>query len=205
MKKRIIFILILMLSISSLAAETKIKTRSFRIQGGYSQVMDLAVTPVPAQTQSYIVGMPFNIEDTYVQWGTTEKGRLIANWNFLSNEPNVTLKISADPLRSATRTSNPLDYQLIFTGNLNFYDANGNSSSEEIEIVHTADSSTEQTYQLASLEIQNESYIGEVNGAIYFMFTEESSAYLNGNPDYNELPAGDYVAEVRLTLEAGEV
>ena len=47
---------------------------------------------------------------------------------------------------------------------------------------------------------EGNAFIGTANGAIFFRFDETSSSIIK-DPD-NTLPAGDYMAHVKITLEA---
>ena len=83
-------------------------SKPLELQAAYGQVAYVSVTPLPAQGQSYIQGMPFNIEESYVLstvYDSNEKpiilgsenGRLIANWSMITNT-KVKLRISTTPM-----------------------------------------------------------------------------------------------------------
>lgn len=222
----IIFIISIVLSLEVPAVDPYSRTKSFDIQGAFGDVVEIIVDPIPSQTQAYLMGMPFNIEDNQVQYGATESGRLIANWSFISNLPNVSLRIDGEPLayKNNPSLSTPLDYELRLFYRIGFYNENGDlvdigngtpivySTNDEVDGNYEG---IEETYELFARNIQDGTYIGSLNGTIYFMFTEESSEMLKpadgSRPPYENLgdgraffPGGEYVATVTLTLEANE-
>ena len=86
MRKNTLVIFLLLLSFSSFGKEYSLEmTRRFSLQAGFDSAMDISITPIAAQSQSYIAGMPFSIEDGQVQYQNTSQGREIARWNVLSN------------------------------------------------------------------------------------------------------------------------
>ena len=58
----------------------EVRSDSFTIQAGYGQVCDIIIEAIPAQSMSYIAGMPFDIEDAIVSYNSSELegGRTIA-------------------------------------------------------------------------------------------------------------------------------
>ncbi len=103
------------------------------LQAGYGTVIDFSVEPIIAGSQSMVIGMPFNLDDGYIQYqgptGTTEadsvfgsgSGRTIAEWAMLFNTP-VKIRITADPLKHVDETGdNSLTYFLAFECQLSFY------------------------------------------------------------------------------------
>ncbi len=223
----VIFIISIVLSLEVPAVDPPLlidnRTKSFDIQGAFGDVVEIIVDPIPSQTQAYLMGMPFNIEDNQVQYGATESGRLIANWSLISNLPNVSLTIDGEPLayKNNPSLSTPLDYELRLFYRIGYYNEKGDlvdigsgtpivySTNDEI------DGNYEESYELFARNIKDGTYIGSLNGTIYFMFTEESSEMLKpadgSRPPYENygdgrafFPGGEYVATVTLTLEANE-
>ena len=152
MKKILLTIVIVLLIVSPLSA--RIRTRSFDLQGAYGEVAEIAIEPVPAQSQAYIQGMPFNIEDSLVQYvapsdggadnpsegeanqdQNQQNGRYIADFSLISNT-DFNVYIRADRLKSVEPKSdgNPaeLDYVLTFDYRLAYYtsEASGTEPSE---------------------------------------------------------------------------
>lgn len=160
MKKIIISLIILIIFLSPATADFATETtKRLILQAGYGDVLDFVVTPIAAQSQSFIIGMPFNIDDTYVQYtGSTPSnssifgsgsGRTIAEWNMLFNTP-VKVKIDAEPLMSnemkkehSSDSNYQLTYSLAFDCVLSFYAGNSLNTSE-IFIVY--DGNTDSTY-----------------------------------------------------------
>ena len=66
MRKLLFLILFILLSSTLSAAYKGEMTRHFDLQAGYESASSITVTPIPAQSQSYIAGMPFSIEDEIV-------------------------------------------------------------------------------------------------------------------------------------------
>lgn len=207
MKKAILFTTMFTIMLVSLFCANK--TKSFNIQGGYGTFAELLVEPIPAQTQAYIIGMPFNIEDNLVQYGNTENGRMIATWSMMANTTPIKLKISGDKLMHESGTSEPLDYILTLFYDIGYYDANGLlvNTTERTFTYDSSDAENPDFTTIFDSQIEQDSFIGSIDGSIYFMFTEKSSALLNpetGVPSYESFPGGNYSAEVVITLEAGK-
>lgn len=101
--------------------EVETKTASIQLQGAYDVALNMGITPIAAQTESYLAGMPFNIEEDFVQYQENSDGRAIATWNVLSNT-KFNIYIKADNLVHATRNDYapkiPLSYILTFSYNL---------------------------------------------------------------------------------------
>lgn len=134
MKKILIFLMLLHVISSAIFADTR--TATIELQGAYGTALNMTITPIAAQTESYLAGMPFNIEEDYVQYMANSDGRVIANWNVLSNDI-FKIYIKADNMVYADETPNtpynpktPLSYYLTFTYNLAYptaeaFDGNG--------------------------------------------------------------------------------
>ena len=109
-------------------------SKPLELQAAYGKVAYVSVTPIPAQGQSYIQGMPFNIEESYVLSTITdengkvipgsENGRLIANWSLISNT-KVKLRISVNPMKHVSGNSSSLSYYLHFTYLAGYTNAGG--------------------------------------------------------------------------------
>ncbi len=87
-KKYILILLLSYFAFSLNASETGIKDVShpFYIQAGYKEVLELSITPLISQEESFATGMPFNIEDQALD-PDSGIGRYIARWSFISNTP----------------------------------------------------------------------------------------------------------------------
>ena len=219
MKRIALLFILLSIIVSSISAKSYHMeiTRQFTLQAGYDYASEIHVSPVVAQGQSYIAGMPFNIEDRQVQHGVTEQGREIARWDVLSNT-DFNMKVSGTKLQHVnadTGTVDPadddgLDYYLTFTYTIGYVDAAGNPKSFTGEReYHSAEPSTGIFGSLIpdhTADAEKNPFIGGVDGSIFFVFDEASSERIrsvdSGNP-YSEayLPAGDYMATVTVVLE----
>lgn len=126
--KRFVCILILFLLSVTLYAETK--TSVIELQGAYGVALNMNITPIAAQTESFISGMPFNIEEEFVKYQPNSDGRAIATWNVLSNT-KFDIYIKADNMvpvlePGSTYTPEvPLSYILTFSYNLSYPDLTG--------------------------------------------------------------------------------
>ena len=118
-------------------------SKPLELQAAYGQVAYVSVTPLPAQGQSYIQGMPFNIEESYVLSTVydsnenpiilgSENGRLIANWSMITNT-KVKLRISTTPMKHVSKNSSELSYYLHFTYLAGYTDASGDEISLNTE------------------------------------------------------------------------
>lgn len=125
--KRFVCILILFLLSVTLYAETK--TSVIELQGAYGVALNMNITPIAAQTESFISGMPFNIEEEFVKYQPNSDGRAIATWNVLSNT-KFDIYIKADNMVPVKPSSPytpevPLSYILTFSYNLSYPDLTG--------------------------------------------------------------------------------
>ena len=182
------------------------------IQGGYDDVAAINITAIPAQSEQYKIGMPFSLSDPSVHFGNSEKGRLIANWNLLSNgqfkidvDAEIMHNYKEDGVQGGYRDG--LGYVLLFVYNLSYY-AGGKvyyiqDGSFRIDV---PDSSTSSTVKISDIDIlrgiqlDSRSLVGSADGDIYFMFDESSTGILTTS-SYNSLPDGNYSAKVTLTLK----
>lgn len=199
---------------------TSKQVKTITLQAGYSDVMDVTVTPLASQTNSFMQGMPFNIEESFVQYGETEYGRMVANWSVLSNA-SFTIQVNAGHLQawdydtSSKKTgSRDLPYVLTFFYELGYQNSDGDeiSSGEKQFEVYSGtlyDSVDDDDISFAVIDsISSGSYAGfaGATGSIYFQFTEDSSELIEGlrGTDAAEIPSGDYYATVTITLTAIE-
>ena len=221
MKKSILIIVISLMFISSISA--RVKTRSFDLQGAFGTVAEIDIEPVAAQTQSYIQGMPFNIEDELVQYNEVvddtgnreiQSGRYIADMSLISNT-NFNIFIRAERLRSvkAKPDSNhaELDYVLTFDCSLAYYTPSSGDIPTEDNIRLIYDTSAAGTnwlmYDIFEDGTAFLGFVGSLNSPVYFHFTKEASntistAKNSADGGYETLPYGDYTANVYIVLEA---
>ncbi len=212
-------------------------SKPLELQAAYGQVAYVSVTPIPAQGQSYIQGMPFNIEESYVLSTITdengkvipgsENGRLIANWSLISNT-KVKLRISTNPMKHVSKNSSNLNYYLHFTYLAGYTDTSGNEVSLNTEYFNVPMKGNDpvsviksdvpvseytNTYEVDPFaEITNfandeTSYIGSLDGGIYFQFDEDSTELIykeKGKADSTSIPAGNYTAWVLIEMVSQE-
>ena len=197
-------------------------SKQFKIQGAAGAVIRATVAPISTQSTSFIMGMPFDIEDDLVQYGVMQNGRTIANWSLVTNT-GFEMKIKADLLASTNTYNNGTDdvkcylpYILKFDYNFGYFDSQGSSSITgdfEIDNERGVVKYTDPTSGLSTEKgISADGYLcfqflpsgmglsGSVDGLIYFMFTESSSERIKKRG--NTVPVGDYSAEVTIILES---
>ena len=215
--RRFIILLTSILSISSsLAAAYSLEmSKPLQLQAAYDEVAFIDVEEVSSQSQAYIQGMPFNIEDSFVQAGTTEDGRHIANWSMISNT-QVLVRVTAEPMHHATKSSLMLPYKLLFTYSIGYTDANGQSQVVRGEEFTAYSLSQAPSGDYAgnvtefdpmpniSLGNSTDSYLGNLNGSIYFQFTQDATDIImseaNFGKDNDNVPVGNYEALVTVEL-----
>ncbi len=224
--KRIALFLILASLALSLAASTTHKdinvNKPINLQAAYGKVSNISVTRIPAQSTEYMTGMPFNIEDNFVQYRKTENGREIAKWSILSNT-NYKLRIHAEELHHVTDV-NPemLSYILVFTYQMGYVDAGGNRvefgnnqfalrngdnpTAQNGNVVNDEDGNAFEFY-IVPTDLTGEEYSGSVEGSIFFMFTQESTNTIEADKNVSDtslqvLPSGNYTAHVKIEMIA---
>lgn len=233
MKKLCLTLMVLLSGIFMLHSEYFHQmSKPLELQAAYGKVAYVSVTPIPAQGQSYIQGMPFNIEESYVLSTITdengkvipgsENGRLIANWSLISNT-KVKLRISVNPMKHVSEDSDSLNYYLHFTYLAGYTNASGDEiplnteyfnipmkDNDPVTVVRI-DANTYEVDPFAEVSAdfsneENMSYIGSLDGGIYFQFDENSTELIykeKGNADSTSIPAGNYTAEVLVELISG--
>ena len=225
MSKKKIFLLLIALFISiNLFAYKNPVTKSLKLQAEYGDVLNISVTPLSTQSVAFLAGMPFSIEDILVQYGKTKDGREIASWSMVSNSPFI-LKIKATPLKSVNPYSQKdeyayLNYLLKFEYSFGYYETNGGITSNsgsfsfdtEKGISKYIDGATknsvtrpkttldEYIFDFMASDILLKGLSGTVDGSVFFMFTENTSAVIENEID--DLPEGLYTSQITLTLEA---
>ena len=133
--KKILLIALIILGLSAPAYSDYVsaRTKEFTLMAGYAEVLYLEIDEIPAQSNQYIAGMPFNIEDYQVQANETEHGREIATWNLLTNTSEFDLKIWGTPMTYVGEQENKTDlhYYLNIQYVLGYYLPGGSISSSE--------------------------------------------------------------------------
>ena len=208
MKRGILSVLlILLLSFSLFSSADSIHefTRSFTIQAGRSEFSTLVITPISSQTENYRIGMPFNIEEDIVAYHPDDVGRRIATIDIISNT-RFRLEISSNGEmkheEEGKKTGEPLHYILTLEFLLGFYEGGHINESSTTSIRHESRSG-QPTYWTISSSPDPDTFLGTVDGAIYFMFDEKSSAFIDSSDD-TTLPPGNYKSTVTIRVEAIE-
>lgn len=201
MKK--IFILIGLIIISSFpcfAAHISDLSRELQLQGAYGDVIDVEFEEIASQSQSYLIGMPFNIMDSSVQYGSGA-GRVIARWSILTNT-DFEISFGIDDrklhLDNNTSDSTALDFILRLTYNLSYYvGAEPMSYEGDIEFdTSNYNSSNPTKFRIIPENTVPDtgSFTGSVEGLVYFKFADNQVDALN------EALAGNYVADVKIRV-----
>ena len=223
MKKKICsLVLLVLLAFTLFASDDKITTRPIALQAGFDVVTAIYVERIPSQTESYLQGMPFNIEDPQVKYVDNGLGRRIANWSVLSNA-SFSLIFELEPLKHALSSSadnvTPLPYILTFEYILSY----GYESTNYVDSKFILDMGAKETTLSAygktttgektsdgnvvfSVDITenlstSEGFIGNLDGGVYFMFTKESSEKLAADDPAKIYPYGSYEATVKIWVE----
>ena len=212
MKRKCLVIIFLVLS-ELLFGYTAHTIKSFTLQAGYDEAADITITPIAAQAQTYLAGMPFDIESQQVWYGYTEHGREIAKWSILSNT-DFDLKITTDKLFPVNEDGSiregyeGLDYILEFQYILGYMTDAGVASIESSIICDSKDGETIVEDLAAGFIKGSEGspyFIGGVDGSIFFYFDSDSTALIKnavGNPNDASVPAGTYQATVTVSMES---
>ncbi len=209
MKRITVFLLAIL--VFAFSASSKSMTKSFQIQGFCDDIVTVVMEAIPAQTQNYRIGMPFNIEDTQVQ-NDQKDGRKIGEWSVGANSPFI-LEFQPGYLTHVDGTSKPLPYILTYSYTLAGTDhsikENSFSINTAMHSVEFSSSGGSGSYDagadiysidiLGNSSIDTGSYAGILNGNIYFKFpTTISRDALANNTDY---PPGEYSAEVKVWIK----
>ncbi len=184
------------------AAYVPVRSDSFSLQAGYGESMEVSVKEIPAQSNAYIAGMPFDIEERLVQYGATPDGRRIATIDLISNTP-FTLEISGPEMThlGGESTEESLHYILNFNVTIGSYE-NGTSVGHQEEFSFRS-RSAESVVWTPSISNDEDTFLGSVNGYIYFMFDQETSNFISTSDD-TSIPPGEYGADVVITIMPDE-
>lgn len=228
--KRIAYLLLFLFFIicTAGAAITNPVSKPFKIQGGSGSVLHINITPISTQATSFLMGMPFDIEEDLVQYGKMKSGRSIANWSMIANTDFV-LKVKAGlltsegeytPVGSSDAVHAEIPYILEFDYSFGFYDKNGNidnltgyfslnnetgsgsyinpETGATTNVTWTTDKAF--VFDILPSDIDSTGLSGSVDGQIYFMFTQNGTYRIKNQG--GTVPVGDYYAYVTVTLEA---
>lgn len=200
MKRFLLVCSILIAAVLSVFAATYSSdlSRAIQLQGAYREVVSLDFEEIAAQTQAYLIGMPFNIQDQTVQSSAGE-GRVISRWNIITNTP-FTLRLSSEGMfheDDLVVKQNELLFNLKFSYNLSYY-INGVAKSSEASFTYDSESGTTGGISLVPAgEVPDSStFIGSVDGLVYFKFVTSSSD-IDNDTTY---PPGKYYANVKVEV-----
>ena len=217
------FILFIILSSMFLGAVTPATSKAVKIQGASGSVLHVSITPLSTQSTSFLLGMPFDIEEDLVQYGVMKEGRIIAKWSMVANT-RFNLSVKADLLTSKNTYGDNIHDELPYimrvyysfgyyvsaneisshTGYLLLNNETGlgsiidESGAVESTVTWTTDKWFK--YDFMPDDIYKKGLSGSVDGNITFMFTEQSTKRISDYPD--TVPAGNYSATVTIKLEA---
>lgn len=200
MKRFLLVCSILIAAVISVFAATYSSdlSRAIQLQGAYREVVSLDFEEIAAQTQAYLIGMPFNIQDQTVQSSAGE-GRVISRWNIITNTP-FTLRLSSEGMfheDDLVAKQNPLYFNLKFSYNLSYY-INGVAQSSEASFTYDSTNVTMDGISLvpAGAVPDSSTFIGSVDGLVYFKFVTFSSDI----DDDTTYPPGKYYADVKVEV-----
>lgn len=227
---KIVFILTLSIIVTLNAAVINPVSKPFKIQGGSGTVLHINITPISTQSTSFLMGMPFDIEEDLVQYGKTKEGRSIANWSMVANT-DFKIKVKAGlltsvgtytPSEGSEDVNAELSYIMTFEYSFGYYDSNGNISNlsgnfslnnetgggsyinpetgSSASVTWTPDKYF--VFDFLPSDIDATGLSGSVDGQVYFMFTENSTSRINKQGD--TVPVGDYYSYVTVKLEANQ-
>ena len=217
------FILFIIISSVLLGAVTPATSKAVKIQGASGSVLHVSITPLSTQSTSFLLGMPFDIEEDLVQYGVMKEGRIIAKWSMVANT-RFNLSVKADLLTSENTYGDKIHAELPYimrvyysfgyyvsaneisshTGYLLLNNETGLGSivDESGSVENTVTWTTDKwfKYDFMPDDIYKKGLSGSVDGNITFMFTEQSTKRISDYPD--TVPAGNYSATVTIKLEA---
>lgn len=221
MKKMSLFlVLIVLLAVDAFAATyNSTLTKHIAIQGGYGAVIYVTADPIASQSQGYIMGMPFSIEDRLVQFDYQRYGRQVAQWSMMANS-GYNIKVKAPDLEWIKNdsysdiTEYQIPYILTFESQSAYYTFSSTEPFYENKVFaiwsdgalktapasHTSDINVpihDSDVPFSLFEegegVDYGSIVGSADGVIYFKLAD--------NADVVEAPGGDYEAHVQITVE----
>ena len=197
MKKLLVFLILLFVSVLSLFAEAKLSsalTRGFLIEGGVGTYSIININPIHVTDKKSYLGFPFDITGSDVAYSTISGGgRQIASWDIATNKSNVTFSITSTPLCFNNNRDIKLDYYLVFHISYASYSEKG-IFNENIHKDIIAKSG-ETTICTIDNTVSYEPFpIVSYNQDIRFYFAE------NVNPNSSEYPYGFYSSTVTISV-----
>ena len=211
MKKAFIAIIFVFISFSLFAAYKHELSKPLSLQAGYGTVTKVNITEISSSNDpEFRIGMPFNIEDGSVNVSDAQNGRIIANWDFVSNTP-FSLKIDAKPLAHEKNTSVTLSYNLALDFTLSYASGTARDSKAgcftysngETKLLNENNDNigqpdTEGYVSISYLlngSAETNGFIGSASGYIRLSFTDEAKTKIEN------APAGQYSGEVTIHIK----
>lgn len=224
--RRTIHMIILFLFISSsLFARSNsqsVQTKRLGVQAGVDETLYVSMVPIAAQSQAFIMGMPFSVDDSLVSYDYTRNGRQIAMWSLLTNT-EFEISVDADVLehvdsdKAGETEVVKLPYYLCFEYALSYFPVNstepishqdafvirseGSSSTSKPEayrsynVYESYDGTDSDTNTFSILpNADYTSFIGTLEGSVFFKFAKDA--------DPGNAKGGDYTANVTLTVRS---
>ena len=181
MKKLFTLIFMTFIITCLFAEDNHITTRPIALQAGFDKVLSVNVTRIPSQSETYLQGMPFNIEESFVDYFKLDPLTAV-------NDPNSTLPYILT-----------FEYELAYGLNRNDY-LKGKFSLDMGSAVSptTTFNNVNITEGVTSTE---GSFLGTLDGGVYFMFTKESTEAIAKDKSGEDYPFGSYKANVTITIE----
>ena len=225
MKRFVILVLFVLLVSSVLFGDANsVQSKRISVQGGVGTSLFIDVSPIASQSQAYIMGMPFNVDDTLVSYAYNRNGRQVASWSLLTNVP-FSIKVDASDL--AHNSGYTLPYYLCFVYSLSYYAIDAaNPTARERAFVIRSEGNTDKsnppaysnilsseeyysiydsgvTFKLISDVSYESRFVGTLDGLIYFKFGSATQQTTSSGVTLLEgAPGGDYSAIVTVTVEA---
>ena len=225
MRKIFYMIIIFLFIFSFLFARSNaqsVQTKRLGVQAGVDETLYVSMVPIAAQSQAFIMGMPFSVDDSLVMYDYTRNGRQIATWSLLTNT-NFEISVDADVLKhvgsdeAGENEVVSLPYFLCFEYALSYFPVNSTApiSHQDAFVIRSEGSDSISTpaayngykiYESYNGEVSDAntfsilqgadytSFIGTLEGSIYFKFAEDAEP--------ENAKGGDYTADVILTVRS---
>ena len=183
-----------------------VNSEGLEIQAGYGEFAEISITPIAAQSEAYLAGMPFNIMEPYVQYQAENDGRLIAKWDVLANTP-FSITITECPHLKHETSDTALPYHLTFEYDVSYYDGTENKSVSG-EWVFTSGQNNQKKNVKDVMEeepVAGSYFIGSVAGDVFFQFDQVMPDGVTLVSDaIDDAPGCNYFATVKICIEADE-
>lgn len=181
-----------------------VNTQGLDILAGFGENASIKVFPIASQAQSYLAGMPFNIEESYVAYNSNSSGRLIATWDVIANT-YFEIHVECPDLGHETDMSVKLPYHLSFEYSLSYSTDGVNNVDEPLSGSLLVRSGVgEQVFRISDLieDVSAGFFIGSVSGNVFFQFDEYMQDGSTLVTEYiKNAPSGNYGATVKLRVQ----